>query len=107
MSLSKYLVAQNWESLFVWERCDEVNSKIFIDFPISKTRSFFTLLHLVTFLLGALPRNGGQVLKKLLFENGCNLADDNDEKFIKIRKMKRRYFTDNLHLILNLYFLIL
>ena len=58
----------------------------------------FTSLHLLIFLLGVLPRNGGQVLKKLLLENGCNLADDNDEKFIKVRKMKRRYFTDNLHL---------
>ena len=48
-------------------------------------------------MLGVLPRNGGQVLKKLLLENGCNLADDNDELFIKIRKMKRKYFTDNLH----------
>ena len=58
----------------------------------------FTSLHLLIFLLGVLPRNGGQVLKKLLLENGCNLADDNDEKLIKVRKMKRRYFTDNLHL---------
>ena len=58
----------------------------------------FTSLHLLNFLLGVLPRNGGQVLKKLLLENGCNLADDNDEKFVKIRKMKRMYFTDNLHL---------
>ena len=58
----------------------------------------FTSLHLLIFLLGVLPRNGGQVLKKLLLENGCNLADDNDEKFVKVRKMKRRYFTDNLHL---------
>ena len=58
----------------------------------------FTLLHLLNFFLGGLPRNGGQALRKLLSENGCNLADDNDEKFIKIRKMKRRYSTDNLHL---------
>ena len=58
----------------------------------------FTSLHFLNFLLGVLPRTGGQVLKKLLLENGCNLPDDNDEKFIKVRKMKRRYFTDNLHL---------
>ena len=58
----------------------------------------FISLHLLTFLLGVLPRNWGQVLKKLLLENGCNLADDNDKKFIKVRKKKRRYFTDNLHL---------
>ena len=58
----------------------------------------FRSLYLLIFLVGVLPRNGGQVLKKLLLENGCNLADDNDEKLIKVRKMKRRYFTDNLHL---------
>ena len=32
----------------------------------------FTSLHLLNFLLGVLLRNGGQVLKKLLLENGCN-----------------------------------
>ena len=72
----------------------EIYYKFLLNLPYQVS---FTSLHLLIFL-GVLSINGGQVLKKLLFENGCNLADDNDEKFIKIRKMKRRYFTDNLHL---------
>ena len=50
----------------------------------------FTSLHLLNFLFGVLPRKRVQVLKKLLLENGCNLADDNGEKFIKGRKMKKK-----------------
>ena len=56
----------------------EIYYNIFSDFAIS---SFFYIMTFTFFLWGVLPRNGGQVLKKLLLENGCNLADDNDEKW--------------------------
>ena len=52
----------------------------------------FTSLHLLIFLLGVLPRNGGQVLKKLLLENGCNLADDSDENLSKSEIEKKVFY---------------
>ena len=67
--------------------------KFILKFSLTLTyQDSFTSLHLLNFLFVVLPRNGVQVLKKLLLKNGCNLADGNDEKFIKVRKMKKKVF---------------